>query len=343
MKGVRRRPDFCMLAQVLEKQRPARATLFEMMLNDEVERRLAGSLYCVDTPEHRLCTRIAAFAAAGYDYATMHASSFHFRTAEHTGTGGQTVSLNDSLIADRAGFDRYVWNEPEDFTLEPFEKAAHTLPDGMKIIVYCPCGVLENAVAIAGYENLCLMAYDDEQLMWDLFEQIGSRLVRYLRRVLDYDFVGAVMCNDDWGFNTQTKLAPADMRRFVFPWHKQMVADAHEKGKYALLHSCGNYTAILDDVIDDMRFDGRHSYEDAIIPVEQAYEDYRGRIAVLGGIDMDFLARSPVQAIQQRCQAMLERADRRGGYALGSGNSIAPYVPFENYMAMLQVVYDTDR
>ena len=341
MKNFRRQPDFRMLAQVLEKQKPDRPTLFEMMLNDDIERRLAGELYRVDTPEHQLCTRIAAFAAAGYDYATMYASGFHFQTAVHVG-GGQTVSLNDSLISSRADFDRYVWPEPEDFTLEPLKKAAQTLPAGMKIIIYCPCGVLENAMAIVGYENLCLLAYDDSQLLWDLFEQIGTRMVRYLRSVLDFDFVGAVMCNDDWGFNTQTMLAPADMRRYVFPWHTQMVAEAHAKGKYALLHSCGNYTAILDDVIDHMRFDARHSYEDAIIPVEQAYEDYNGRIAVLGGIDMDFLARASVGEIKKRCRAMLERADRRGGYALGSGNSIAPYIPFEHYMAMLNVVLEAD-
>jgi hypothetical protein len=28
-----------------------------------------------------------------------------------------------------------------------------------------------------------------------------------------------------------------------------------------------------------------------------------------------------------------------GGYALGSGNSIPEYVPFENYMAMIAAAY----
>lgn len=28
---------------------------------------------------------------------------------------------------------------------------------------------------------------------------------------------------------------------------------------------------IMEDVIEDMKFDGRHSYEDKIIPVEEAY------------------------------------------------------------------------
>jgi len=32
----------------------------------------------------------------------------------------------------------------------------------------------------------------------------------------------------------------------------------------------------------------------------------------------------------------------RGGYALGSGNSIAPYVPVRNYLALLQAAKDTN-
>jgi uroporphyrinogen decarboxylase len=33
---------------------------------------------------------------------------------------------------------------------------------------------------------------------------------------------------------------------------------------------------------------------------------------------------------------MLDRASGRGGYALGSGNSIPTYVPQENYLAMVR-------
>jgi len=32
---------------------------------------------------------------------------------------------------------------------------------------------------------------------------------------------------------------------------------------------------------------------------------------------------------------MLERSRERGGFALGSGNSIPNYVPYDNYIAMI--------
>jgi uroporphyrinogen decarboxylase len=91
----------------------------------------------------------------------------------------------------------------------------------------------------------------------------------------------------------------------------------------------------MDDVIDTLKYDGKHSFEDTIQPVEQAYEQYGKRIAILGGIDVDFICRSDPAAVHERAKAMVERAGTLGGYALGSGNSIPSYVPHEGYFAMI--------
>ena len=85
------------------------------------------------------------------------------------------------------------------------------------------------------------------------------------------------------------------------------------------------------------------TYEDKIVPVEQAYEKLNGRIAVLGGIDMNFLVTSSPEEVYKRSRAMIERTQDRGGYALGSGNSIPEYVPTENFMAMIRAAWDSDR
>jgi uroporphyrinogen decarboxylase len=97
---------------------------------------------------------------------------------------------------------------------------------------------------------------------------------------------------------------------------------------------------VIDDIIDDLGYDARHSYEDNIIPVERAYEDLHDRIAVLGGIDIHFLATATPEEIYRRCRLMLERTSERGGYALGSGNSIADFVPNENLLAMISAAHD---
>lgn len=110
----------------------------------------------------------------------------------------------------------------------------------------------------------------------------------------------------------------------------------HSAGKYAILHSCGHYDEIIDDVINDMKFDARHSYEDNIVPVEKAYEDHGGKLAVLGGIDLNFVIQKSPEEVYRHASEMLKRTETRGGYALGSGNSIPDYVPDDHYLALIK-------
>jgi uroporphyrinogen decarboxylase len=92
----------------------------------------------------------------------------------------------------------------------------------------------------------------------------------------------------------------------------------------------------MDDTIDYIGFDGKHSYEDAILPVEDSYERWQGRIAILGGIDLNWLINHSEEDITARCTAMLRRAEARGGYALGTGNSVPEYVPQDHFIALLK-------
>ena len=61
----------------------------------------------------------------------------------------------------------------------------------------------------------------------------------------------------------------------------------------------------------------------------------RRRIALIGGIDVDFLCRSGEQAIRRRVRDTLDVCMDGGGYCLGTGNSVANYIPLDNYLAMV--------
>jgi len=328
-------PDFNNLLAVLDRKTPARPTLFEFFMNAPLYERLVPDPPVTGEPEFDAMLRaIHAFRAAGYDYATVKLPDFEFIAGEVAQK--ETRSINDGgVISDRETFEMYTWPDPETTDYDLLNRLVPYLPDGMKLIVHGPCGILENAIFLVGYESLCLMIMDDPELATDVFDRIGSLLVRYYERAVAYDSVGAVIGNDDWGYKSQTMLSPGDMRRFVFPCHEKIVEVAHAAGKAAILHSCGCLTSVMDDIIDDMKYDGKHSYEDNIQPVEEAYEQYGTRIAILGGIDVDFVCRSDPADVFARSRAMLERTADRGSYALGTGNSVPEYVPDAGYFAML--------
>jgi len=332
-----RTPDFSNLLKVLECRRPDRPTLFEFFLNRPLYRYLAG---IEEDPEDELGyakVEIQAFCRAGYDYAVSNGlregtMCFPQDEREHK----SSCSMNEgATITDRESFERYEWPDIDQCDYSKYEKIEPFMPEGMKIIAHGPCGVLENAVALIGYENMCFMSVEDDGLLQDIFDAIGKRLLAHYERCLEYETVGAVIGNDDWGFNTQTMLPPGDLERYVFPWHRKIVEAAHRAGKPAILHSCGNIEKVMDVVIDDIGYDGKHSFEDKIQPVEEAYEQYGERIAILGGIDLDFICRRSTEEIYERSRKMLGLSREKGGYALGSGNSIPEYVPDENYLSMI--------
>ena len=120
------------------------------------------------------------------------------------------------------------------------------------------------------------------------------------------------------------------------PQYRRIIARIHQAGKPFLLHSCGNIFSIMDSLID-AGINAKHSNEDAIAPFENWIERYSDRIALVGGIDTDRLCRLSPEDIYASTleEGRRFRATARG-YALGSGNSIPPYVPKEGYLAMIR-------
>ena len=338
-----RTPDFeNNTLRILQGKKPQRATLFELFMNDTFYRTMAGHGPVDDTRLGQMRLVVEAMAAAGYDYATCNILKFGF--PQKSRVRASTVSLNgQAAISDWESFEQYPWPDALQCDYSLLETIRPYLPEGMKLMVMGPGGVLENVMAITGYDNLCYMLYEEPELVEAIFNRVGSSMLKYYEQVVDAETVGFLCSNDDWGFNTQTFLSTKDMRKYVFPWHKKIVETAHRSGKPCILHSCGAFSEIVDDIVEDMGYDGRHSYEDNILPVEEAYELLQGRIAVMGGIDMDFLCTRTPEEIYARARAMLERTADRGGYMLGSGNSIPEYVPHEGFLAMTRAALDLDR
>jgi len=327
-----RQPDFNNLLRVLKRQKPGRHTLFEFFLNPQLEMFITGTEQMPEGRDGQAAMRIKAFRYAGYDYVTLQASGASFPYGERNHDKSFNINENP-IITDRKSYDGYPWPDPDACDDGRIVRYGALLPDGMKIISQSPNGVLENVTGLVGYDRLCYLLADDPAFVQELFDQVGRRLLRYYEIAAQYDCIGAFVANDDWGFATQTLLSPADMRRYVFPWYQKIINLAHKSGRPILLHSCGQLRDINGDILH-LSFDARHSFEDKIWPVEQAYQALHPNIAILGGIDLDFICRQSCEEIYNRACAMLQLAEA-GGYALGSGNSIPGYVPMEHYLAMI--------
>ncbi|MEA3288456.1 MAG: uroporphyrinogen decarboxylase family protein [Candidatus Marinimicrobia bacterium] len=340
-RAARFEANFENLLLVLKGRVPTRPTLFEFGVNDRVIGNLSGE------PTEDTSSRIApfsrlikAFLNGGYDYATISAwrtKTLDFPKSETAEKASHSLN-SGSMISDSESFEKYAWPDPERGDYDLYYDLKVVLPEGMKLIASGNGGLLENVIDLVGFENISMMSMLNEALTTKIFDAVGARLLRFYEIVAPIETIGACIVNDDWGFKNQTMFSPDMLKRWVFPWHKKMVEAIHKAGKPAILHSCGQLEAVMDDVIYDLKYDAKHSFEDQITPIETAYDLWHDRIALLGGIDMDFLARSTPDKIIQRSKEMLEIGMERGGYALGSGNSIPDYIPDDNYLAMISTV-----
>ena len=243
------------------------------------------------------------------------------------------------VINSWADFERYPWPKVEAFDFSPFEILNRRLPEGMGLMLSHAGGPFEKTSDLMSYEGLCLALYDDFALAQAVQDRVGELMERFYAHLLDLDRVVALFPGDDMGFRSGTLIAPIHLRQLSLPWHKRYAALAHEHGLPYFLHSCGRITGIMDDLIDTVGIDGKHSYEDAIFPAETFQAQY-GReraagIAVLGGLDLNILAAGTPDKVRERTRFLIDTCNPRGRYAIGSGNSIPSYIPLENYLAMV--------
>lgn len=316
------KPDFGRLLTVLwRKGKPDQVPFYELLVNTPVMEKILGR----KVPD--TAATIDFYYQLGYDYVPV-----------WPGLPLRLGNLIDSRegypIIDRRSFGLYPWPSPSDITFADFDAIAPLLPHGMRIIAQTG-GIFEAAEGLLGYPGLCEMLHDDRALVRELFERLGALFEATYAGMSRIAAVGAVVISDDLGFKAQTLVSPADLRELVLPWHKRLAGIIHDNGKPCILHSCGNLSAIMEDLIDEVGIDAKHSYEDSILPAVEARRRYGRRIAILGGFDVDRLIRSSEAEIRRHVDFLLDSLGAEGEYALGSGNSIPDYVPVENYLTMV--------
>lgn len=236
-------------------------------------------------------------------------------------------------IQNMEDFEQFPWpkNHGLDFTL--LDLANQSVPEGMKIFVLLG-GVFELSSFLMGFNNFAIGLYDSPDLIKAIIARVGDIIAYQAKTAVQYEEVGGLWQGDDLGFYSGTLIKPDMIRELILPQYKRIVEIAHSQNKLYIWHSCGKVNEIMPDIIA-MGVDAKHSFEDKILPVEDAYQLWGREIGIVGGLDMDLLTRGSEKDVRQRTREILDVCGIKGGYALGTGNSVADYVPIRNFLAML--------
>jgi uroporphyrinogen decarboxylase len=346
-------PNWEALRDCIERKgTPRRVHHIELFLDWEVQEAVCERFDLLadlnaDDPHFDLKREVRVQRFLGYDYVRQGVDRGSVEMPLHRIAVSDTAMLQReegrSFVDEGAGpittweeFESYPWPEPERMTYRELEWYERNMPDDMCVIGSGGFAHFAEYVTwLMGYETLCYALYDNRDLVRAIADRLMTIYVAMLARVLAFDRVKIIWGSDDMGFKTGPLISPQDLREFALPGHKKMAEMAHAAGRPYLLHSCGNLETIMEDLIEDVKIDAKHSFEDTIEDVRDVKRQYGDRIALLGGIDVDFLCRADEEAVRARVRDTLDVCLPGGGYCLGSGNSVANYIPLENYLAMV--------
>ena len=344
-------PDYeALLSNLKREGTPERVHYMELFLDGEIKAAIAkrfgiGSDIPENDPYRRWKFEIELQRFLGYDYVSAGIGGVGFPrgllVAEDTTQQDEQRRTKRHWTDEHAGpikgweeFEKYPWPAPGKMDTSALEWLTQNLPDDLGIIAGCH-SIFEQVTWLMGYENLCYHIHDTPGLVDAMFERVGSVFHEVAKVLVQFNRVKILFGGDDMGFKTGPMIASRILIERSFPWHKRNAELAHEHNKLYLLHACGNLSELMESLIDYVGIDGRHSFEDTIEPVTLAKKRYGDRIAVIGGIDLDFLCRAHETEIRKRVRETLDVCLPGGGYCLGTGNSVANYIPVENYLVMM--------
>ncbi len=345
---------------ILRQKVPSRVPLVELHIDREIVRYFTENVFggqWIEPSEAKdrksqekvLENNITCWHRLGYDYIRL-SGDFRFsgsiffasknRSSEDTaGISRGTrrwVEEGKGVITSWEDFEKFPWPRLEDVNLWPFEFTSENLPEGMGLFVCFSEGIFEVIInELFGMETLSYLVYDNPELIAAVTDRVGSLIYACYQKALGLNNLIGFFQGDDMGFKTATLISPQALKKYVLPWHKKLAQLAHENNLLYILHSCGNVETIMEDLISDVKIDAKHSFEDVIVPVAEFKRKYGSRIAVLGGVDVNKLCTLNEKDLRNYVRKILDDCVPGGGYALGTGNSVANYIPVENYLAML--------
>jgi len=334
-----RKRSFERLRKILLNQECEEVPLFEIGADQEIVRAVLGRLPPLERPSEL----IRFYWGLGYDYVPVGVSCFqedpHLPSKEAEDTallsrGKRSWAPMDGVVKTREDYERFPWPDPDRPQTNGIGSAAEQLPEEMKVVAVTSNILEPIAERIMGVKALSRCLYTNPDLLKDVCARLGEASVAAAEAAAEMDEVGAVCCCDDMGYQSGPLIPPRYLKKYILYWHRRMVKAVHAHGKPAILHSCGNIQSIMDDIIDYCGYDAKHSFKDSHTPVAEAKRRWGDRIALLGGVDMDFISRRSEGEVRTYVRRILNDCAGRG-YALGTGNSVSNYIPVDNYLAMV--------
>lgn len=200
-----------------------------------------------------------------------------------------------------------------------------------------PGNLFESAYTIRGMEDLFVDMAKNPSFVHELLDKVLEFTLAILERSLEYPIDG-VYVPDDYAAQANLLMSPKMWRTFIKPRLVTLIERTHDAGLPFILHSDGNITALLKDLVD-IGIDVLHPIQEEALDIYWVKKEYGKDICLYGGVgEQGVLSFGTPEQVADDVRHKLEVLGKGGGFILTPGINILAQFPVENVEAMIDVL-----
>ena len=194
----------------------------------------------------------------------------------------------------------------------------------------------ERPWAIRGMSSLMMDYYLEPDNVHRLHEALCKVYCGYIERAAAELHPDGFWTSDDLGHQTQLMMPPKVFRKFLKPYYQRVGEVVHNHNLHWWLHSCGNNTEILGDLIE-VGLNVFHPVQKGTMDMVAVVAEYGDRLTFLAGLDVQHaLQELDPEGVRAEVRWLVDTFDRPdGGMCIAAGNGIVAGTPLENIRAFL--------
>ncbi len=216
-------------------------------------------------------------------------------------------------------------------------EAAHA--EGKYVLIQHWYFMFERIWDMRGMQNLLMDYYDYPEEVHALHRAVADTEKKLLLRAIREVKPDGYMISDDLGGQKSLMMSPATFREFIKPYYKETWGIARENDVDVWLHSCGNITEIIGDLIE-CGLSVLHPIQKHTMDWDAVAEEWKGKIAFWVGMDVqDTLINGTPEDVRREVRLMRDTFESpEGGFLYAAGNGIVRGTPLENIEAFLNEI-----
>jgi len=232
--------------------------------------------------------------------------------------------------------DGYEWPDPE--TLVDWEELRAEYDNHEDSFRVCglAMGVFERGWLMRGFESLLMDMLGEADFVNELLDGICDFHLRMMDRIIDRIPMEGYFGGDDW-CDQRTVMMGIDLwRQFFKPRLARMIEHAHTLGKPYVLHSCGNVSPLIDDLME-IGLDALESLQAEAMNVYKAKRKTAGKLVLIGGMGVQrTIPFGSPDEVREETTRLISELGRGGGYVLAPAKPLPAGTPIANAVAFIE-------